>query len=248
MTGWLTYTPSDLLLFSATTYYRLFERYNRDIWPVQLIVPACGLAIVLLLRYRPTWHGRAISAMLGAGWAWVAWAYHLQRYAIINWAAPVFAAGFVLQAMVMIWAGVVRGRLNYRFSPTAARLVGGGLFLYAMIGQPLTAPIVGRGWMQAELAGLAPDPTAVVTLGMLSMVEGPPRWPLLIIPTIWCLFSGAVLWQLGSPEGIAVPTAAAAAVVCAGLAARRHRFRRADNPTDAGVQDPCRRSRCQSPN
>ncbi len=36
MSEWWTYTLSDFLLFSARTYYRLFELYNRDVWPAQL--------------------------------------------------------------------------------------------------------------------------------------------------------------------------------------------------------------------
>ena len=46
MSDWLSYTPSDFLLFSARTYYRLFELYNRAIWPGQILALMLGLVIL----------------------------------------------------------------------------------------------------------------------------------------------------------------------------------------------------------
>ena len=56
MSEWWTYTLSDFLLFSARTYYRLFELYNLAIWPAQSVALALG-SIVLALLWRLT-HGR----------------------------------------------------------------------------------------------------------------------------------------------------------------------------------------------
>ena len=36
-TEWWTYRLSDLLMFSARSYHRLFELYNQDIWPAQVV-------------------------------------------------------------------------------------------------------------------------------------------------------------------------------------------------------------------
>ena len=33
MSEWWSYSPSDFLLFSARTYYRLFEIHNAALWP-----------------------------------------------------------------------------------------------------------------------------------------------------------------------------------------------------------------------
>jgi len=93
MDEWWSYRPSDFLLFSARTWHRLFELYNAQLWPAHLFAIALGLALVLVaLKVSPAPAARAGCAMLAACWLWVAWAFHLQRYAAINWAASWFAA------------------------------------------------------------------------------------------------------------------------------------------------------------
>ena len=39
MAVWLSYTLSDFLLFTPHTYYRLFELYNRAVWPAHGVQP-----------------------------------------------------------------------------------------------------------------------------------------------------------------------------------------------------------------
>jgi Family of unknown function (DUF6064) len=98
MPEWWSYTLTDFLLFSPRVYYRLFELYNRSFWPIAIVSLAFGLAmLVLLLRPTRASH-RIITAILGALWIWIAWAFFWQRYAGINWAAshpdgPIMARG-----------------------------------------------------------------------------------------------------------------------------------------------------------
>lgn len=49
MFEWWTYTLSDFLMFSPQVYYRLFELYNRALWPTQLLTVGAGVAILYLL-------------------------------------------------------------------------------------------------------------------------------------------------------------------------------------------------------
>ena len=105
MSEWLTYSLSELLLFSPRTYYRLFELYNVAIWPAQIVAAVLGLATLALMRAGGEWRGRGIAAILAACWLWVAWAYLLTRYDSINWAAKYFAVGFAIEALLLIWTG-----------------------------------------------------------------------------------------------------------------------------------------------
>ena len=66
------------------------------------------------------WSGRAVAAILAALWLFVAWAYMLERYDTINFAARYFAIGFVLQAALLLWTGVIRDRLRFDI-PRASR-------------------------------------------------------------------------------------------------------------------------------
>jgi hypothetical protein len=204
MSAWWTYRLTDFLLIAPRTNNNLFELYNVDIWPVQVATLALGVAILALAWRGGAGSGRIVAAVLAVLWLWVAWAFHAGRYATINWAAAYFAAGFVLQALVLAWTGAVRGRLTFSASRSLVKRSGLGIFLVALVLQPLVAPLVGRPWTQAELFGAAPDPTAVATLGVLLAADRA-LWELLAIPLVWCAISGATLWTMDSPEAFVVP-------------------------------------------
>jgi hypothetical protein len=214
MSEWWTYSLSDFLLFSPRTYYRLFELYNAAIWPVQFLALALGVAILVLWRRGA---GRAIAAILAACWLWVAWAYLLSRYDTINWAARYFAVGFAVEAVLLVWIGVVRNRLLLRPHAGMSR-IGLGMFVFALAVQPLVGPLLGRGWLQVEIFGIAPDPTVAATLGILAAAK-PPQWTPLVIPLAWCAISGATLWTMQSPDALLMPAMAALATVFAAFGA-----------------------------
>ena len=212
MSDWWTYSLSDFLLFSPRTYYRLFELYNAAMWPLQILALALGVALLGLLLRDTAWRGRAIAAILAACWLWVAWAYLWQRYDTINWAASYFAVGFAIEALLLIWTGIVRDRLGFLSGAGPAGAAGLCIFVFALVGYPLIGPLNGRPWRQAEIFGLAPDPTAIATLGVLVAAHRP-HWSLLIIPLIWCAISAATLWTMQSPDAVVVTATAALALV-----------------------------------
>ena len=47
---------------------------------------------------------------------------------------------------------------------------------------------------------MAPDPTAVATLGVLLLASGRGRWSLLVVPVLWCAISGATLLAMKAPD------------------------------------------------
>ena len=189
MSEWWTYRPSDFLLFAPRTYYRLFELYNQEIWPLHIVALAVGVTIFVVMHARKVWSGRVVAALLAVCWLWIAWAFHWQRYATINWAAGYFALGFVLQALLLIWIGVIRDRLQFDLNPGARARIGISIFWFALIVQPLLGLLVGRQWPQLELFGVAPDPTAVATVGLLLAAHRVP-WVGLPLPALWCLIGG----------------------------------------------------------
>jgi Family of unknown function (DUF6064) len=197
MTEWWKYTISDFLLFSPRTYFRLIERYNEAVWPAHLLALALGVFIIWLLHRQVPWQGRAITATLAVLWAWVGWAFLWQRYATINWAATYLVWLFGLEVLLLIWIGA---GVNFGVRRDPAGAVGIALIALGVALYPLLAPILGRGWRQAEVFGITPDPTAIVTLGLLLSARGRPRWPALVVPLLWCLISGATLWAMHSVQ------------------------------------------------
>jgi Family of unknown function (DUF6064) len=155
MSEWWTYSLSDFLLFSPRTYYRLFELYNLAVWPWHLLAIVLGLAVLLLWFRGGAWQGRAVAIILATCWLFVAWAYLLARYDTINWAASYFAAGFAVEALLLVWTGLIRNWLSLRPGRDIAGAAGLCIFVFALIASPLVGRLLGRPWLQAEIFGIA---------------------------------------------------------------------------------------------
>jgi len=210
---WWSYRPSDFLMFAPRIYWRLFESINAAVWPAQLLLVAAALAWLLwFVRRGGESAPRASAVALGLSWLFVAWAFLLQRYAPINWAAESFALGFGLQGLGLL-ALVRCGPLQPNLQPWR-RGVGLGLLLWALLGHPLLAVPAGRPWTQAEVFGLAPDPTVIGTLGWLLLWEGCRASARVLLrglwgmPLAWCAISAATLGTMGTWQ--ALPPLAAA--------------------------------------
>lgn len=211
MAEWWSYQPSDFLLFSARTYQRLFEVYNAEIWPAHLLAAALVVALfacMVAMRRGSTAAAvvaaRTACVLVAAGWLWVAWAFHLQRYAAINWVATWFAAAFAAQGVLLLLVGA---GLRWHRQDDWRETLGLVLLFFALFIQPwATLALTGRPWREVEVFGLAPDPTAIGTLGLL-LVLRPPRgaralafllWP---IPLLWCLVGALTRWTLAAQGG-----------------------------------------------
>jgi hypothetical protein len=215
MSEWWTYSLSDFLLFSSRTYYRLFDLYNAALWPAHLAALALGLVILALLVRGGTRSNRAACVMLAVCWLWVAWAFLFTRYATINWAAAWFAGLFVVQAALLVLAGATGG--NPGFESRLRRAGAIGLFVFALLIQPLIGSLMGRPWAQAEVFGMAPDPTALGTLGVALLQSTGRRWLLLAVPLLWCAIAGATLWTMGAGDAVVLPAAGVLALALAAL-------------------------------
>lgn len=222
MTEWWTYRPSDFLMFAPRTWWRLFELHNEALWPAQPLLMLAGLAWLVVVA-RALQRGDAAAAALRGGaaalaaaWAFVGWAFLLQRYAPINWPAAGFAALFALQSAALL---ALAAGPWLRLNGSAARCRA-GLFVigWALLGHPLLAPAFGRPWSQAEVFGLAPDPTVIATLGLLLCARVQGRAAAGLAGAVWaiCLawlaVSAATLATLGSAQaGVLILLAAFAA-------------------------------------
>jgi hypothetical protein len=106
-------------------------------------------------------------------------------------------------------------RVAFRFAYDAAGVLGGIGLALALIGLPAAGWLDGVALQATPVVGLAPDPTALVTLGMLALAR--PRVPvsLLAIPLAWALISGWMSWVLGIESGYLPPAMALAVLALA---------------------------------
>lgn len=218
MADWSTYSLRDFLMFSAEVYWRLFELANRSLWPLPAVTLALGLAAIVLLLWPGPRRRALVLAAAAAAWLWVGWRFVWLSYAPINWAMEYVAPLFALQGLLLAAAALRPWRRAYR---GAGAVLGHGLLVYAVALHPLTAIIAGRPIAGAEIAGIAPDPTAIATLGVVVLVV-PLRWavPLAPLPLLWCAGSALTLYTMNNPWQAAIP-AMAAVLALAALVLRR---------------------------
>ena len=200
MTGWSSYSLSDFLMFSPEAYFRLYEINNTTLWPLQIIVVLAALAICFLSLKKDPQSDRVISIILAMFWALIAWQFFYQLFAKINLAAPWYSIGFAIESVALLMI-FFTGR--NRFSKT-----GFLLFLYALLIQPLIGVLSGRDWPGMEIFGIAPDPTALGTLGLLMMRTGMAAKILTLIPLAWCVVSGLTYLAMELPHGLITPVIA----------------------------------------
>ncbi len=206
MAEWWTYRPSDFLMFSAASHARLLEQYNQHAWPLHALMLAVGLLLIATATAPSSRMVRWMPLALAAAWGWVGWDFLWSWFAEINAAARYLAFGFWLQAALLVALflalSVAPGKnLPQPPSPTRrAHLAGAALVAAAVLLWPLTAPMTGRTWAQAEYFGLAPEPTALATIG--SLLAARPRrmsW-LMVIPVVSMVLSLGTLWLLYGPD------------------------------------------------
>lgn len=81
-----------------------------------------------------------------------------------------------------------------------ARNLGWLLAVTGVLLYPLGGLLAGRPLSQAEVFGMAPEPTALASLGLLLASGQPPsralRYLLAIIPTLSLLVGAATLWSM----------------------------------------------------
>jgi len=198
MSEWWTYRTEDFLLFSPRVYWRMFELHNAALWPLHVLTLAAGLIIILLIARRPGIGARWIAFILAMLWIFVGWSFLWNRYATINWAAAYVAPAFAIEGVLfLIWSLLDRLAFDRR---GPAGWIGYLILAFALAGLPLLAPVQGRGWTSSEVFGIAPDPTAMATLGLLLLARGKLLLVLLPIPVLWCLLSGITLQTMGEPQ------------------------------------------------
>jgi Family of unknown function (DUF6064) len=202
-----------MLPFTAEILFSSFEQSNRALWPLPIVAPALALAILALALRPVRGGGRGIGALLALAWLWIGLGYFILHFAAFDFAAPIYGAVFVLQALLLGWSAVVRNRLAFRFTGDLFGWCGLALALAAALAWPLADGLFGHGWRSVRVVGLAPGPTAAFTLGMLLLCAGPTPLHLAVVPLLWTLIAGATAWILSIPQDLALPAAGIAAFV-----------------------------------
>jgi hypothetical protein len=191
------------LPFTAEQFFNVFRTYNEAVWPAQVVLHVLAL-MALGLVFRPRrWSGAVVSAIIAGLWAWLGLAYHLAFFAAINPLAYVFAGFSAAGAAVFFWQGVVRRRLEFRWSNTPRAIAGLALVAFALVVYPAWTTHAGHPYPALPTFGL-PCPTTLFTLGLLGLAVSPyPRSPL-VVPVAWCFVGAQAAFLLGVQADLAL--------------------------------------------
>lgn len=226
LSEWLSYRPSDLLMFSPAVYDRLFETWNRQAGPVAIVASLAALAWVAWRVGRPMRRHRtdrsfsgparstatmALATALGGLallWLLIAWGFHARLWAPVFSAAPAYALLFAGQggalAAVALWT--VRSP-GWSWAEGGLRpRVAAGLTLSAVLLHPGVGWAAGHTVRPLEWFGLAPEPTALGTLALWLVLRPPPgacgrwAWRLLgLVPLAWGGLAALTLHTMERP-------------------------------------------------
>ncbi len=201
MDTWFSYRLSDFILFSERVYWRLFDQVNdlAGAFLTALIALGCLLLVSVWSRHRAV--RKATAVLLAAFWVSSAILFLWFYYTPVNWAARYAVPVFILEAGLIVLFSFT-GQLN---RPVHRKDVKGWLgfvlLAYAVVIHPFTSLVFGRTLASAEIVGLAPDATAMATLGvMLVTAQTKALWLLLPIPVVALTLSGLTLQALGTAE------------------------------------------------
>jgi hypothetical protein len=187
------------LPFTTEQFLNVFRDYNTAIWPIQIVAYVLGLGAIGLAVRRSSWSSRVIGLILAAFWLWMGTVYHLTFFRTINQAALLFGAFFLLQGLAFLVAGV-RDTLRFFFRSDLYGWIGGLFVVYALAIYPIIGAMLGHGYPQAPMFGVAPCPTTIFTFGLLLWTTGRVPGGLLVIPTLWALIGFSAALTLGIIE------------------------------------------------
>ena len=193
--------------FTTEQFFGVFTRYHDALWPAPLVLLSLGCALVLVAYLAPQ-RSRLVVGGLALLWAWSAVAFHFAFFADVTPAAYVYGVLFLAQAALLAWHGLHTRRLHIAVPlDRPARIVGGALALYALIGYPLVAAVLGQHFPAEPTFGL-PCPTAILTFALLAWCVRPVPWSLLVIPMGWTFVATSGALSFGVGEDYALPLAA----------------------------------------
>ncbi len=186
--------------FTVEQFFNVFEAYNTAIWPAQIIAYFIGVGAIALAFRENRLYGRIVSGILALFWIWMGIFYHMGYFSAINPAAWTFGALFILEGLLFIVVGSIRGRLSFGFDLKPIPIVGAIFILYAMVVYPLLGLALGHWYPRAPMFGVAPCPTTIFTFGLLLWAKKPVPAYVLVIPLIWSIIGTMAAISLQVPQ------------------------------------------------
>jgi hypothetical protein len=199
------------LPFTHVEFFDVFAAYNCALWPGAVILWLATVVAVAAWLHPRHAANRLVTFVLAVHWAWAGVLYHLVFFSRINSAAYVFAALFVVQALLLVWFGPVRDSLRYSTGRSHRHLAAMSLVI---LGLTYPAINLAAGFEVPRFASFGvPCPTTLLTAGFLLALTPRPPTALLVVPFVWCLIGGSAALLFGVWPDLALFAAGSALLI-----------------------------------
>jgi Family of unknown function (DUF6064) len=198
---------SNSIPFTIEQFFRVFEKYNQAIYPIQFVLILIAVVVIVLAATRKPSRNKIISGLLGVLWLWTGIVYHLIFFTAISPPAYLFGTLFILQGLLFLYEGVARNRLSFRTSQRFNGILGAVFMAYALVIYPLIGYGLGRVFPSSPTFG-TPCPTTIFTFGLLMWADRKISSSLLIIPVLWSIVGTSAAWNFGIKEDFGLLVAA----------------------------------------
>jgi len=197
------YEHPQLKAFLAT-----FARGNAAVWPMQLVWYAGAMAMIGLALWSRPRATQLICLLAAADLAWEGIVYFAMQRSDMN-LAWLWAAVFVLEAILLLVAGIVRRDSVIAPRWDLASVLGALFILYALVAYPIIGLLGGHSLGTLPVFGLAPCATVIFIFGLL--LWGRPPAPTYLLPIL-------LAWGLcAAPPMLATGIVADVGLVVAGV-------------------------------
>lgn len=185
--------------FTTNQFLDIFESYNNSIRPLQILFNLSAIVCIILIIRNSSYTNKIVSVTAALLWLWMGVVYHLIFFTAINKAAYIFGILFVVQAFLIIYYGLIKGKLDFVFERNIYSYTGISLIIFALIVYPVIGYFVGHIYPRSPTFGL-PCPTTIFTLGIFLFLKEKLPVGLLIIPAIWSFIGFTAALQLSIYE------------------------------------------------
>ncbi|MGO8948222.1 MAG: DUF6064 family protein [Ktedonobacterales bacterium] len=195
-------------------FLAMFDRGNAEIWPMQLVWYVGALAMVGLALWPVRRATQQICLIAAAYLVWVGIAY----FGVIDSGmhlAGLWIAVFILEAVLLLFAGIVRRDLMISPRWNLASVLGGLFMGYALVAYPIIGLLGGHPLSTLPMFGLAPCPTVIFFFGLLLWARPPAPTYLLPLLLAWglCAAPAALGTGIVADVGLVVAGVTTAATI-----------------------------------
>ncbi len=169
------------------TFLDTLAKYNRDIWPLQIVSYIIAIACLFLVLRPSKTSSRMVSAVLSFFWLWTGMVFGLFYWGPGYTPAYFFSVLLIIQGVLFFVCGVLKAKLFYQFKWSPYSVLGLIIILYGLAGYQVFGYFIGHRYPVFFAPGLVPCPTNAFTVGLLLWTDKKFPKHLLIVPFLWSI-------------------------------------------------------------